>query len=55
MSPYAGVMARDAVAAVLLTNGLGGSDLAIAYLVSRVIYLVVIVGLLIAMYRFLHR
>jgi len=48
-------VADDVFSALVLTYGFDASYLTVAYVVSRLVYLVVIVGLLIAMYRFLHR
>jgi uncharacterized membrane protein len=42
-------------AVIFLSYGFDASYLPTAYVVSRIVYLVVIVGLLVAMYRFLHR
>ena len=48
-------MAENGIAAIFLTYGFDGSDLPAIYVASRIVYLGVVIGLMIAMYRFLHR
>ncbi|MFH5207933.1 hypothetical protein [Antrihabitans spumae] len=48
-------MADNIGAVIFLSYGFDTSYLPTPYVVSRIVYLIVIAGLLIAMYRFLHR